>query len=115
MQGFKQVEGQHYDASSISAPVTNGMTIKLLVLALILESGGIGIVHVVDVKVKGAYLDGEFANGEKIYSPSAKMSLRTQAGGNCFLQEASCCNKQHRIQMQLSRSMPLLQMGREES
>jgi hypothetical protein len=25
--GFKQVEGQHYDASSISTPVTNGMTI----------------------------------------------------------------------------------------
>ncbi len=35
-RGFKQVEGQHYDASSISAPVTNGMTIKL-VLRLCLQ------------------------------------------------------------------------------
>jgi hypothetical protein len=26
--GFKQVKGQHYNALSISAPVTNGMTIK---------------------------------------------------------------------------------------
>ncbi len=47
VQGFKQVKGQHYDASSISAPVMNGMTIKL-VLTLMLASGGIA--HVVDVK-----------------------------------------------------------------
>jgi hypothetical protein len=37
----------HLDASSISAPVTNGMTIKL-VLTLMLASGGIA--HVVNVK-----------------------------------------------------------------
>jgi hypothetical protein len=60
--GFKQVEGQHYNASSISASVTNGMTIKL-VLTLMLASGGIA--HVVDVK--GAFLHGKFDNGEKIY------------------------------------------------
>jgi hypothetical protein len=62
VQGFKQVEGQHYDASSISAPVTNGMTIKL-VLTLMLASDGVA--HVVDVK--GAFLYGEFTNREKIY------------------------------------------------
>jgi hypothetical protein len=62
IRGFKQVKGQHYNASSISAPVTNGMTIKL-VLALMLASGGIA--HVVDVK--GAFLHGEFDDGEKIY------------------------------------------------
>jgi hypothetical protein len=62
VRGFKQVEGQHYNASSISAPVTNGMTIKL-VLMLMLASGGIA--HVVDVK--GAFLHGKFDNGEKIY------------------------------------------------
>jgi hypothetical protein len=28
VQGFKQVEGQHYNALSISAPVMNGMTIR---------------------------------------------------------------------------------------
>ena len=33
-------KGQHYDASSISAPVTNGMTIKL-VLSLMLASDNI--------------------------------------------------------------------------
>jgi hypothetical protein len=56
VRGFKQVEGQHYDASSISAPVTNGMTIKL-VLSLMLASGGIA--HVVNVK--GAFLYGDSA------------------------------------------------------
>ena len=62
VRGFKQVEGQHYNASSISAPVTNGMTIKL-VLVLMLASGGIA--HVADVK--GALLHGKFDDGEKIY------------------------------------------------
>ena len=52
----------HLDASSISAPVTNGMTIKL-VLTLMLASGGIA--HVVNVK--GAFLYGKFEDGEKIY------------------------------------------------
>jgi hypothetical protein len=59
---IKQVEGQHFDASGISAPVMNGMTIKL-VLTLMLASGGIA--HVVNVK--GAFLHGKFNNGEKIY------------------------------------------------
>ncbi len=53
IRGFKQVEGQHYNALGISAPVTNGMTIKL-VLTLMLASGGIA--HVVDVK--GAFVHG---------------------------------------------------------
>ncbi len=60
--GFKQVKGQHYNASSISVPVTNGMTIKL-VLTLMLANGGIA--HVVNVK--GAFLHSKFDNGEKIY------------------------------------------------
>jgi hypothetical protein len=62
VRGFKQVEGQHFDASSISAPVTDGMTIKL-VLTIMLVSGS--IVHVVNVK--GAFLHGKFEDREKIY------------------------------------------------
>jgi hypothetical protein len=63
VRGFRQVEGQHiFDASSISAPVTNGMTI-ILVLTLMLASGSIA--HVVNVK--GALLHSEFEDGEKIY------------------------------------------------
>jgi hypothetical protein len=59
--GFKQVERQHYNALRISAPVTNGMTIKL-VLTLMLASGSIA--HVVNVK--RAFLHGKFNDGEKI-------------------------------------------------
>jgi hypothetical protein len=62
VRGLKQVEGQHFNALSISAPITNGMTIKL-VLALMLASGGIA--HVVNVK--GAFLHNKFEDGEKIY------------------------------------------------
>ncbi len=62
VRGFKQVEGQHFNASSISAPVTNGMAIKL-VLTLMLASGGIA--HVVNIK--GAFLHGKLEDGEKIY------------------------------------------------
>jgi hypothetical protein len=62
VRGFRQVEGQHFDASSISAPVTNGITIKLF-LALMLASGGIA--HVANIK--GAFLHNKLDNGEKIY------------------------------------------------
>ena len=61
-RGFKQIEGQHLDGSSISVPVTNGMTIRL-VLTLMLAGGSIA--HVVDVK--GAFLYGEFDDSKKIY------------------------------------------------
>ena len=62
VRGFKQVEGEHYDGTSISAPVTNAMTIKVT-LPLMLMQGGIA--HVVDVK--GTFLYGEFEDGEKVY------------------------------------------------
>jgi hypothetical protein len=62
LRGFKQVKGQHFGASSISAPVMNGMTIEL-VLMFMLASGGIA--HMVDIK--GAFLHGKFKDGEKIY------------------------------------------------
>jgi hypothetical protein len=62
VQGFKQIDGQHYDGTSISAPVTNAMTIKLALMWMLMCSG---IAHVVDVK--GAFLYGEFEDGEKVY------------------------------------------------
>ncbi len=62
VQGFKQIEGQHYDGTSISAPVTNAMTIKLALTWMLMCSG---IAHIVDVK--GAFWHGEFEDGEKVY------------------------------------------------
>ncbi len=62
VHGFKQIDGQHYNGTSISAPVTNAMTNKLALTWMLMCSG---IAHVVDVK--GAFLYGEFEEGEKVY------------------------------------------------
>jgi hypothetical protein len=62
IRGFKQIDRQHYNCTSISVPVTNAMTIRI-VLTIMLMQGKIA--HVVDVK--GAFLYGEFEDGEKIY------------------------------------------------
>ena len=61
-RGFKQIDGQHYDGSSIHAPVTNAATIRI-VLVLMLMAGWIASV----VDVKGAFLHGVFTDGEEIY------------------------------------------------
>ena len=60
--GFKQVDGQSYDSANIHAPVTNNVTVKL-VLVLMLIAGWVA--HIVDVK--GAFLHGEFKKGEEVY------------------------------------------------
>jgi hypothetical protein len=62
VQGFKQVKGQHYNALGISAPITNGMTIKLVWMLMLTKCG---IAHVVNIK--GAFLHGKLDNGEKIF------------------------------------------------
>jgi hypothetical protein len=62
VRGFKQLDGQHYDGTCISVPVTNAMTIKI-VLSIMLMQGGIALV----VDVKGAFLYEEFEDGKKIY------------------------------------------------
>jgi hypothetical protein len=61
-RGFKQVDGEHYDSSSISAPVVNDTTIRNS-FVLMLMMGGAGKL----VDVKGAFLHGTFEDGEKIY------------------------------------------------
>ena len=61
-RGFKQVDGEHYDSASIHAPVTNDITIRV-VLTIMVMAGWIA--NVVDVK--GAFLHGKFADGERIY------------------------------------------------
>jgi hypothetical protein len=61
-RGFKQVDGQSYDSANIHAPVTNAVTVRL-VLVLMLLAGWVS--HVVDVK--GAFLHGKFEKGEKVY------------------------------------------------
>ena len=52
-RGFKQKEGQHYNGSSIHAPVTNPAIIRIIVTLMLMA----GMVSAV-VDVKGAFLHG---------------------------------------------------------
>ena len=77
-KGFKQVEGQHYNGTTISSPVTNSATIRIVLTLMIMASM---LAHVVDVK--GAFLHGEFEDGEVIHMKSRK-ALRS-----IFMREVS--------------------------
>jgi hypothetical protein len=46
-RGFKQVKGQHYDGTTISSPVTNAATIRIVLILMVMAKM---IAHVVDVK-----------------------------------------------------------------
>lgn len=61
-RGFRQEAGVHYDSASISAPVTNDVTIRIC-RVLMLMMGGAGKL----CDVKGAFLHGSFSNGEEIF------------------------------------------------
>jgi hypothetical protein len=61
-RGYEQVPGIHYDESSIASPVVSFITIRVtLVLMLMARWSG----EILDVR--GAFLKGTFANGEKLY------------------------------------------------
>lgn len=61
-RGFEQVDGIHYREDSKSSPVVSDITIRIvLVLAVMAKM----YMEVLDVK--GAFLHGEFEDGEKIY------------------------------------------------
>ena len=62
-RGFEhQIKGQHYDDTTISSPVTNSATIRIVLMLTIMASI---LAHVVDVK--GAFLHGEFEEREIIH------------------------------------------------
>ncbi len=66
-RGFKQVEGQHYDDTTISSPVTNSATIRNVLVLMVMADM---IAHVVDVK--GAFLQGNFEDGKNIHMKISK-------------------------------------------
>ena len=63
MRGYEQQDGQHYDSHSISAPVTNDVTIRFNFILMMMA---LYWAYLLDVK--GAFLHGQFRNGEEIYS-----------------------------------------------
>ena len=60
--GFKQIDDQHFDGSSIHDPVTNVVTIKILLVSMCISGGEASVVN-----VKRAFLHGKFQGGEEIY------------------------------------------------
>lgn len=61
-RGFQQIPGKHYDSKSISSPVTNDVSIRIMLTLML-----IGKWHAEIVDVKGAFLHGEFHDGEEIH------------------------------------------------
>ena len=61
-RGFRQIEGVQYDGSSIHAPVTNSTTIRIVLTLMVMAGYAASVVD-----VKGAFLHGEFTDGEVIY------------------------------------------------
>ena len=61
-RGFEQVPGIHFDPKSIAAPVVSMMTIRIIFIITIMAGWS---AHVVDVR--GAFLKGDFAEGETLY------------------------------------------------
>jgi hypothetical protein len=62
VRGKKQVKRQHYDGMTISSPVTNSATIRIMLVLMVMADM---IAHMVDVK--GAFLHSEFEDGKKIH------------------------------------------------
>jgi hypothetical protein len=62
-RGFEQVEGKHYNADFISSPVTNPMTIRFCLALMCCNPKWIAEA----LDVEGAFLQGKFRDGEKIY------------------------------------------------
>jgi hypothetical protein len=61
-RGFKQVERQHFNSTTISSPVTNSATLRIVLTLMIMADM---LAH--DEDVKGAFLHGEFEDGEVIH------------------------------------------------
>jgi hypothetical protein len=61
-RGYEQIDGVHYDSHNISAPVTNDVTIRI-VLTLMIMAGWVGEI----LDVKGAFLHGDFEEGKNVY------------------------------------------------
>lgn len=61
-RGYEQVDGQHYDSTNISSPVTNDATIRIVMILTIIFGW-----TAVLIDVQGAFLCGNFKDGEEIY------------------------------------------------
>ena len=61
-RGFEQVDGIHYDEDTKASPVVSDTTIRIVLILAIMAKW-----HLEVLDVKGAFLHGEFEEGEEIY------------------------------------------------
>jgi hypothetical protein len=61
-RGYEQVDGVHYDSNDKSAPVAGNMTVLILFVLMIMAGFWSELLD-----VKGAFLNGRFAEGERLY------------------------------------------------
>ena len=61
-RGYEQIDGVHYDEDTKAAPVTNDITIRIIMTLMVMAGW---YAHVIDVQ--GAFLNGRFADGEQLY------------------------------------------------
>lgn len=61
-RGFKQVDGVHYREDNKSSPVVSDITIRIVFVLAIMAK-----MYMEVLDVKGAFLHGEFEDGERIY------------------------------------------------
>jgi hypothetical protein len=61
-RGYEQIPGEHYDETNISSPVVNEASIFLILILIIM-----GRMWAKLNDVKGAFLNGNFSGGEKLY------------------------------------------------
>gem|GEM_PF-6951265 len=78
-RGYEQIDGEHYDGTSIASPVTNDATIRITMVLMLLATWSAQIVD-----VKGAFLHGNLDDGEKIYMEIPE-GFESKYSANCVL------------------------------
>ena len=62
--GYEQVDGSHYASDLIAAPVTNPITVQIVLMLYCMNRTWISAI----IDVEGAFLQGSYANGEELYT-----------------------------------------------
>jgi hypothetical protein len=112
-RGYEQADGLHYDSHNISAPVTNDVTIRI-VLTLMIMAAWIGEI----LDVKGAFLHSDFDEGKNVYMKVVLCSVTTtyilwaQTISNGVLEEATPSFSEHEFSAEQSRPMSVLRMDK---
>ena len=57
-RGFEEIDGVHYDGASVAAPVTNELSVRMMIVLMLMSAWSALVTD-----VKGAFLRGEFEQG----------------------------------------------------